>query len=102
MGEIKVETLPAPAIPQRKSGTIIAAWVGMGFMFLGLLGVVVKPETQAAWTDVIERAAPLIGGLASLGFAWWRRVHATQPIEGGSGDPAVMEREVIRDLLHGR
>jgi len=99
MEEVKVETLPGEPIPQRKSGVIVASWVGIGFMILGLFGVVVKPETQAAWADVIERAAPLVGGLASLAFAWWRRMHATRPIKGGAADPMIMASEKIRAQL---
>jgi hypothetical protein len=100
-----VETLPAPPIPQSKSGVVVASWAGMLFMALGLLGVVVKPETQKAWTDLFTQAAPLVGGLVAFGVTWWRRRHATAPIEGGPADPLVIakkqEREQIRAILHG-
>jgi len=95
--DIKVETLPAAAIPQSQSGTIIAAWVGMGFMALGLIGVAVSPETQKAWTDVIVQAAPLVGGLVAFGMAWWRRRSSTAPIQGGPADPRVMAQKAATE-----
>jgi hypothetical protein len=97
---VQVETLPAPPIPQRKSGTIVASWVGLLFMLLGLLGVVVRPETQAGWTDLAEQAAPLIGGLIAFLVTWWRRRHAIQPIVGAPNDPNVLAQQQVRNLLH--
>jgi len=105
MDDIQVETLPAPPIPQSKSGVIVASWAGMVFMVLGLLGVAVKPETQQAWTDLAAQAAPLVGGLVAFGAAWWRRRRSVAPIAGAPNDPQVMGKkkaiEEAREILRG-
>lgn len=88
-----VETLPAPPIPQSKSGVVVASWAGMLFMALGLFGVVVAPETQKAWTDLIAQAAPLVGGLVAFGVTWWRRRNATAPIKDGPADPRILAQK---------
>lgn len=95
----EVTTLPAEPIPQLQSGTIIASWVGIIFMLLGLLGVAVRPETQSAWVNLAEQAAPLVGGLVAFLAAWWRRRRSVAPIQGAPNDPAVMGQEKVRSLL---
>src|SRR3954469_6886170 len=100
-----VITLPAAPIQQSQSGVIVASWAGMFFMALGMIGIVVKPEDQQAWTSLFIQAAPLVGGLVSFGVAWWRRRRATAPIEGAPNDPTVMAKkrsiDEARAILHG-
>lgn len=96
---IEVKTLLSEPIPQSQSGVIIASWMGILFMALGLVGVAVKPETQSAWTDLAIQAAPLVGGLVAFVVAWVRRRSAKAPIEGGSADPKVLAQEQIRSEL---
>jgi hypothetical protein len=100
-----VETLPAQPISQSQSGVIVASWAGMFFMALGMVGLVVKPEDQQAWTSLFIQAAPLVGGLVSFGVAWWRRRRSTAPIAGAPNDPAVMGKQraidEAREILRG-
>jgi len=100
-----VETLPSTPIPQTQSGVIVASWAGLFFMALGLVGVVVKPETQQAWISLFTQAAPLVGGLVAFGVTWWRRRRSVAPIAGAPNDPQVMAKkkaiEEAREILRG-
>jgi hypothetical protein len=69
-------------------------------MILGLFGVVVTNDTQAAWTDLFIRAAPLVAGLVGFFVTWWRRRHAIAPIAGGPADPTVIAHKQALEILH--
>jgi lysozyme len=93
------QTLPAPAKPGYKSGTIVASWVAIAVAILGGAGVVLTGDQVNDLTVAAEKLYPFAVLLGTGVVSWYSRRKARAPIQGGPADPKVIELKAEQDNL---
>ena len=100
--KIVVETLPAEAISQSKSGVVQWSWAGLVMTVVGaaLAATKLSADQQKTVSDFVEFLLPYAGIAVGFLATWYHRRQATQPIKGGPADAQVIARKEMLKTIH--